>query len=779
MGGVAVATIVAKNYLSHARVLADSFLRHHPEVPFFVLLADEIDGYFDPAGEPFHMLRLEDVGIPDLTRFCLRKDLKGVASAAKPYLLGRLFDEGFADAIFLDPDILVLQDLAPLFSHVSRHAVVVVPHLLAPLEGDGRAERELNVLQSGVYNAGLVGVSDKPGARAFLKWWQERVLEHCRHDVPRGMHYDQRWLDLAPIFFEDVFILREPVYNVAHWNLPERNLLVRGDEVLLDGHPCRLFHFSGYDPDRPDEVTRYNARLDMANIGSTVELFRRYLALLEKAGYRETKRWPYAYGRLKRDESAARRTGEGSENERMSARLLRSLFDRLNRLAGGRRLASSISSEVEHQALYGKLRDSNGQSVADGKRSTDSSAPVGEQSEGVADSSFARRIEQVGFRPFGVNIVGYLASEKGIGEAARSLARSLSAANVPFVLNNYEDFQSSNHGASFGEFSGDNPYKINLICIDPAAMVTFAARYGASYFEGRYNIAHWPWELSDFPREWVTHFRHLDEVWAPSSFARQSLAKVSPVPVRTLPYALTEDLLAHAAFADFGLPAGKTIFLFIFDFASHYARKNPLGLVRAFKRAFGPTDEALLVLKCSRSYLAPAERAAMQEAVGDAPELRIIDEVLPRGQVISLMQQADCYVSLHRAEGFGLTLAEAMCMGKPVIATGYSGNMDFMTLENSFLVNYQTVPIREAAGPYRRGAVWAEPDLEHAAELMRRVYEHGESARAVGLRARKEVLSQLHPRVVGARVRELLCTDSGDLSELSAGFRIATEEVAE
>jgi hypothetical protein len=296
--GVAVATIVAKNYLSFARVLAESFRRRHPGVPFFVLLTDEVDGYFDPAAEPFQLLHPHELNIPELTRLRFQYYRKQFAAAMKPYLLSHLLERGFGSAIFLDPDTLILSDLTPLLTEARRHSVTLTPHLLAPLKGDGRAARELNLLQVGVYNGGFVSVSNTTGARQFLAWWRRRVSRHCRFDIPQGMHYDQRWLDLAAVFFDGVHILRDPGCNVAYWNLPERDVRLHEDGVTVDGQPCRFFHFSGFDPDRPRGVTRYSERLSMDDLGDTAELFRRYLSLVEAAGYHETKTWPYAYDRF-------------------------------------------------------------------------------------------------------------------------------------------------------------------------------------------------------------------------------------------------------------------------------------------------------------------------------------------------------------------------------------------------------------------------------------------------------------------------------------------------
>lgn len=296
MRDLAIVTVVAKNYWSFARVLAQSVRRYHPEVPLFVLLSDEVNGCFDPEAEPFALLALPEMGIPDLRRLRFRCDRQELAITAKPYVLRHLLDRGFQSVIFLDPDILILSDLGELFSRVRGHPIVLTPHLLAPLGGADGAERELTILKSGVYNGGFVGVSAGPTARSFLTWWGDRVSAHCRHDVAEGVYYDQRWLDLAPVFFEGLHVLRDPSYNVAFWNLAERPLRMDEASITVDGRACRFFHFSGFDPDRPDAATRYVPGLTLSDMGPAAEMFRRYRQLVEAAGYHETKSWSYAYG---------------------------------------------------------------------------------------------------------------------------------------------------------------------------------------------------------------------------------------------------------------------------------------------------------------------------------------------------------------------------------------------------------------------------------------------------------------------------------------------------
>ncbi|MBI5503434.1 MAG: hypothetical protein HY899_01425 [Deltaproteobacteria bacterium] len=322
MGDVAVATIVAKNYISFARVLADSLRRHHPELPFFVLLTDEVDGYFAPENEPFSLVQMSELTISDPARFRRHYSRKQVAAAAKPYLLEHVLERGFGGAIFLDPDTLVLSDLSEVLALVRRRGIVLTPHLLRPPTGQAAVARELNILQSGVYNAGFIGVTDTPGTRRFLAWWQSRVYANCRHEVAAGLYYDQRWLDLVPVFFDDVSILRDPTCNVAHWNLPERAVRLDDETFMVDGRPCRFFHFSGFDPDYPDLVTRYSPRLGAADLGATALLLQRYAELLVRAGYHETKAWPYAYDNIA--QSIAGRIWRNLGNLGKSSKLSRS-----------------------------------------------------------------------------------------------------------------------------------------------------------------------------------------------------------------------------------------------------------------------------------------------------------------------------------------------------------------------------------------------------------------------------------------------------------------------
>lgn len=352
----------------------------------------------------------------------------------------------------------------------------------------------------------------------------------------------------------------------------------------------------------------------------------------------------------------------------------------------------------------------------------------------------------------GANIAGFIESGHGVGEAVRSNIRAFDAAKIPYVLNNVES-AARQAAADFSVFSDSNPYAINLIHVNAEQVPEFFLQKGRRYFDGKYNVGYWVWELADFPREWVAYFDHYHEIWTASQFCVDAISKVAPIPVVRVPHAIHMEKINALPLGHFGLRDDTFVFLSAFDFLSFFERKNPLALIRAFRQAFGADEKVQLVLKCSNSS-ANAKAFERMKEFTKGSRVTIIDAFLPKGDLNALFSLADCYVSLHRAEGFGLPLAEAMYLGKPVLATGYSGNIDFMTVNNSFLIKYRLLEIEEDIGPYRKGSVWADPDVDHAAELMRYVYEHRETGQQIGGVASEDIRSQYSPGQIGHRIRE-------------------------
>jgi len=281
---------------------------------------------------------------------------------------------------------------------------------------------------------------------------------------------------------------------------------------------------------------------------------------------------------------------------------------------------------------------------------------------------------------------------------------------------------------------------------------------------GTFRIATWWWELEELPAAYQNIAQDVDEIWAPTTFIAKALKSLGK-PVQAMLPGVRLPAFETLPKSHFGLSPTKFCFLFVFDMNSRMPRKNPLGLIRAFRLAFRRDEPVELVIKVSPQERFYPEWWAELRAAAREAGVKLIDRSLERGELLALMDAADAYVSLHRSEGFGLTLAESMLLGKPTIATGYSGNLDFMTTSNSYLVNYSRVKIAEEIAPYPRGSVWAEPDVHHAAMLMGWVYEHPAEARVIGERGRSDMKSLLSVEAAGQRMAARLAEIEGGSSQ--------------
>ncbi|NEQ40752.1 MAG: glycosyltransferase [Okeania sp. SIO3I5] len=362
---------------------------------------------------------------------------------------------------------------------------------------------------------------------------------------------------------------------------------------------------------------------------------------------------------------------------------------------------------------------------------------------------------------FGINVAGHINGDFGLAEGVRSTLKALETTDIPVVMNDLPIITSPRSNTTYRDFSIDNPYPINLVHTNPNWVYQgYYGRvfpyFGIEYFPNKYNIGFWFWELPKFPEEWEFAFNIFDEVWAASKYTAESIAAVSPVPVIKIP--LTVDLpQPKLTRKDLNWPENKFIFLFVFDFGSSFHRKNAMGSIKAFQNAFEKSQEdVLLIIKFTGDEHFPDQRKELDNLLEGWSSIMIVDRHLPREEVLAFLKNCDCYISLHRAEGFGLTMAEAMFYGKPVIATGYSSNMDFMNVGNSFLVRYELVTTTEDYGFYPKGSVWADPDVDHAAYFMKYVFENYQEAQKVGAIAAEDVRYLLSPETIGKKIKSRL-----------------------
>jgi glycosyltransferase involved in cell wall biosynthesis len=356
----------------------------------------------------------------------------------------------------------------------------------------------------------------------------------------------------------------------------------------------------------------------------------------------------------------------------------------------------------------------------------------------------------------GVNVVGYLAAESGVGESARSTLRILSAARIQMTPIDFRVGNMSRMSEAIPDLAmGGVIRSINLFHVNGDQMALARENLGTAFFDGRYNIGYWAWELPEFPDAWMPALDLLDEVWVPSAFCQQAIAAKSPVPVLRVPHAVEAPSVAPDR-AAFGIGEGDVAFFAMCDVLSVPERKNPFGAAEAFRRAFPGNEAVRLLLKISNLEHQPDLRWQLQRLVATDPRIILLEGYLARQQLWTLMASVDCFVSLHRSEGFGLGMAEAMACGRALIATGWSGNVDFTRPDNALLVEYNLVELERDLGPYRRGQVWAEPDLDAAAHCMRQIASSADLRQRLGARARQTVARELSPAAIAPMVRTRL-----------------------
>jgi glycosyltransferase involved in cell wall biosynthesis len=378
------------------------------------------------------------------------------------------------------------------------------------------------------------------------------------------------------------------------------------------------------------------------------------------------------------------------------------------------------------------------------------------QRDAPYSAAFARRHAKLG-----LNVVGFLTADLGVGESARCMVRAADAAGiatalVPLQLNCKNRLGDQTYAARLTEA---NPHDVNVIHIDPPASRDIDHHHGPAFRAGKYNIAYFAWELPEFPDAWTASFDYYDEVWCPSDFTTSAIALKSPLPVLTMPHAIafarptapTRDLRGR-----FGLPAEGFLFLTLFDLNSYSARKNPRAVIEAFRASGLAGQGAALVLKVQNVGGNESDFAALQQSVADLPGTVLLTETLSRADIYALEAACDCFVSLHRSEGYGLAVAESMYLGKPVIATDWSATAEYLSPENGCPVRARLVTLEQNHGPYAKGATWADPDPQHAAEHMRTLFADRTLADRLGARARETIETRFSPAVIGTRYRRRL-----------------------
>ena len=804
----AIVTIVSNNYLHFARSLMQSVAKHHPHAERYCVIVDTDLSYASELKEEFTTLAMSQLNLPFGDEFAFQYTILELNTAVKPWALEHLLDAGYEEVLYIDLDIYLYSPLAEISDLLSSGtSIILTPHLLAPMTDD-KNPTELQIRNAGTYNLGFCAISNQAITRHFLHWWQGKLERDCVVDFSRGIFVDQSWMDLVPTLFEQVNILRHHGYNVAYWNLAQRDVTKNTDGTLsVNGERLVFFHFSGLNPSNPQAFSKHQNRYTLDNMNPLVtRLAMEYSETVRNNGIEKYRNLPYGFGFFQdgrpipektrtyfRENEAFRNALKQSpfaqtidttvaDNPETNARIEK-IYDyflwrkpeadalkRYRQIVGTTRgyyrllLGVALSPESRKQPrwirrvlfwpLWRLLQNILGR--------TDSLA-IAKKSPATASSNLhtaTKQVTEIKRKPIttcGINLIGYIAAELGVGEAARSLARACSAVNVPYSVVDV-GFQSSNlqRDTQALKNASKEHFEIDLLYVNADQTENTFKHLQSLDHKSSYKIGFWHWEQPQIPAAHIAAFAGLNEVWVPSQFVRDAVAEVSPVPVMVFPHALQFEPSPDVRRSSFGLPENKVLALVMYDFHSYQHRKNPKAAIAAFRLATQGRDDAVLVVKTINRDKHPEASQELSDYLSDLPNTVMIDDFLTRQQTWDLQSCCDILISLHRAEGFGLAPAEMMYLGKAVVATGWSANMDFMTEKNSMPVKFQLKPLEKTIGAYPAGPLWAEADIEHAASCIQRLLDTPELREQLGQQAMLDIRNSLHPDTVGRAIANRL-----------------------
>jgi len=829
-------TVVSKNYLHFAKTLVNSILINNPSAKCFVVLCDEM-GDLDLSQEPFEIINIRDLDIKNIDDFIFRYSILELNTAIKPYVIELLFNDSWRKVVYFDPDIKVYQELVSLNGLLDEYQIVLTPHLTGFLD-DEKKPGELEILQSGTYNLGFIALRNTKQTVVFVKWWQEKLYRDCVVDISKGLFVDQKWMDLVPAIFDNVYINRNEGWNVAYWNLHHRQVLNSGDGYRVNEQPLVFFHFSGFSP-KTNLFSKHQNRFTRNSVSEAVkQICFDYEKNLIDYGFSEYKNLPYAFGFfvdgtripdvarvIYRDELDWEVRDYGLNTEAGCKDFMGYLNEFITLAGGGNRFVTRlaykyyqiredlkaafpdicgydniryahwfIENAVEQMNLDDKfieplrheisLSEISNAKLEFGVKSSllykltyklawslrplvrpIFSPDYRQKISGLLLNNAYKRelIDRTdktteSYEP-GVNIIGYMYAESGIGQSARSNVDALKASGIDFSVCDFQKGNVSRMGATFDEeLIGEPMYSVNLFHINADQMAYLMVHRNDLIVKNKYNIGYWAWELPDFPIEFAESAKFLDEIWTPSEFCRKAIAAKVAIPVKVVPHAITLPQDFESKSSSKLLDSIKSdYFISVFDCLSIPQRKNIDAVIDAFELAFGTKRQNItLYIKTSNLEKNKEFQEHLINKINRNPSIKLIDKYLEKEEVLTLLKGAKALVSLHRSEGFGLVIAEAMAVGTPVIVTGWSGNMDFTFDSNALIVKYDLVQLDKDHGPYQLGNTWADPDIEHAAQHMKDIINKPILVQKKAEKAREFVASELSARKLGSIIEERL-----------------------
>jgi glycosyltransferase involved in cell wall biosynthesis len=372
----------------------------------------------------------------------------------------------------------------------------------------------------------------------------------------------------------------------------------------------------------------------------------------------------------------------------------------------------------------------------------------------------------------GVNLYAPVGVASGLGTAARGYLAALRAAAVPLSLVPIHELFVHQLASGHHERRQRPRHAVSIAHVNADSVDRFLHFHRRSFARARYKIGLWVWELPALRDEFAAALRHFDEIWVPSRFCQRAVQAMTAKPVAVMPHVVSASQAPSSGWREkLGIRADQFAFLYMFDATSIVERKNPHCLLDAFASAFPDQDRMRLVLKVAHGEKDRTLSCQLDELSRRDRRLVVLRDMIPERELSGLVAACDCYVSPHRAEGFGLTVAEALARGVPVIATDFGGTADFVTDEVGYPLRHRLVELDRDYGPYPEGAIWADPSRQHLAELLRHIAANPDAAKAKAQRGRRRMIEDYSAAAVGHRLRERLAAIATDGSGDREGER--------
>lgn len=794
-------TIVTRSYLAGALVWRKSLEDSNTGIRGLIYITDvtleEIEGlctearsvcpdYADGLEHDLRSVRLAE--IPDDAGMRKRYDIIEYCTAIKPSLFLSLAVE-FPGVVlhYFDPDILVLGELTELIQFSEHHSFTMIPHMSTPTDDHFRLS-QLDILRAGVFNFGYVGWNPSiDSGWPLIRWWQRRLNMDSRVALAEGIFTDQSWGVLF-CASPDSGIFHDASYNVAYWNLHERT--ISGDAkslFLCNDLKLQFFHFSGYSPQERDKLSLHQNRHVLSGLRGLLKLCNCYADKLLSAGfeYWRSSYCPQQKSALHSTRNKIVRKTSSSELKRCSkVRMARQYADVMVTVSFGNPrqflLRAGLAWWIEFLAAFitiiiagdveARSRPKNALNIepkfyskgesrgllyagllywwqrlfrSHSKSQESDPKPCSHRMEVQTESALPAAPPSSAL-PCQMAVVGYITAETGLGESVRGIIRGIDAAGIETDLFDIVGHYARSNDQEFSarlqtKDSSGYSYSICLAHLNADQVPWQLPKHPVSLLgDSLRRIGYWYWETDNLPLGQASSAAYFDEIWVATEFVRNALIQSGVrVPVRVIPPSLSSLPSNFLNRNHFALPEGRPVCLSIFDATSFLGRKNPAGVIRAMQRVCeASNDKPLLVLK-TVNLQENDEKKLMQLAAG--LEIHVINRYCSREETLSLISAADCFISLHRAEGLGLSLIDAMRIGTPLVSTDYSGPCDFVNDKNAFVVPWRRCSAQWEDGPYF-GSSWADPDIEVAATQIIRSLERSEGTMNRISLAKKEVL---------------------------------------